>query len=253
MRSRWLPSLRSSALGLAALVAIGAACAAAQASPRDVAVKVHERGGYPSKLRIAPSASGAACAGGPAGTATGGHPDARVERAAPGAGGACSRSARAAHAASPTAAPFRLPWDGFALVLLTAVLGGLFILFGWLVSRRVTLGSDAAPAPEDAPPAEPGEIGDPEALAQSGRFEEAMRMLLLGALASVGWNPQAGAATTAREVVRGLSRGDARREPLAEIVRDAESVHFGGAAATRELYVAMREAFTRLSATGGAR
>lgn len=250
MRSRWLPSLRSAVLGLAALAAVGAACAAAQASPRDVAAKVHERGAYPSKLRIAPSASGAACASGPAGAATGGHAaDARVERS----GGGCSRSAAAAHAGSPTTASVHAPWDGFALLLLTVVLGALFILFGWLVSRRVALGSDAARAPEDAPLAEPGQLGDPEGLAQSGRFEEAMRMLLLGALASVGWNPQAGAATTAREVVRGLGRGDARREPLAEIVRDAESVHFGGAAATRERYVAMREAFARLSATGGAR
>jgi hypothetical protein len=88
---------------------------------------------------------------------------------------------------------------------------------------------------------------DFDALAAAGQLDAAIRALLLHALVAAGWRPgKRGASRTAREVVRALALEDPRRPILAEIVMLTEAVRFGGAAATRERFQALRHSFDRL-------
>lgn len=238
MHNRWLRSLPSRVSRHLRVLIVLLAAGAAHASPRQIAIEVHARGGYPDKLHIAPGNPGYAVRGPePAQRSSAGW---RVKRANAG-----QPSVAPTHASSA-----RLP----DMLLLALVLAGLVVLGAWLLSRRLPPPAGERsdePAPDGTDPivVEPG---DPDALAAAGRFEEAMRAVLLCALESVGWSADNRAGTTAREVVRDLDGADARRAPLRAIVRHAESVRFGNVPPTRERYAEMRALLERLAASGGA-
>jgi hypothetical protein len=102
-----------------------------------------------------------------------------------------------------------------------------------------------APAIEPAAPAAREEVLDDfEAHARRGELDAAIRALLVAALVRVGWKPQgSGRGRTAREVLLRLSPNDSRREPLREIVMQAEAVRFAGQPPTEERFASMRRAF----------
>ena len=71
-------------------------------------------------------------------------------------------------------------------------------------------------------------------LARQGRFGEAIHLLLLGVLGTLGVADPSSPATTAREMAR--ANVGPHRGQLKALVRASELVHFGGRAASREQF-----------------
>jgi hypothetical protein len=133
------------------------------------------------------------------------------------------------------------------------VLIGLLLAVGlaWLIARLMPSGERlAAPAPaaglEPAAPARP--LSDAEALAQQGRFAEAIHALLLRALAELGrrrGSVAASPAATSREVLRHAGVPAAVKAALAPLVTAVEWMHFGRAPAGATDYAACAEHYRR--------
>lgn len=253
MQNRWLPFSRSRAVALVGVLAALLFATAARASPRQVAAQVHKRGGYPDSIHIQPGSPGFGAGQGQGGSDWGPENDPssplRVHRSSHPVRRSSKKSSGWSGSSGSSGS------NALGVLLLGLLLAGLLVLVVWLAARirrpPVAEKEPRAPLPDNRAP-EAAAPGEPDALAAEGRFEEAMRAVLLRALERVGWSADSGAATTAREVVRGLDRADARREPLAAIVRNAEAVRFAGAAATRERYVEMRDLLQRLMPGGSA-
>lgn len=231
MQNLWLLFSRSRWPWLVGAAAALFVASAAHASPRQIASRVHERGGYPDKLHIAP--------GNPGYASSGSKP---IQRTGTGWRDKRSSIQHPPIAATPPSSSVGL----LDMSLLALVLAGLVVLAAWLLSRRLPPPQNDGAATDDADPVAV-QPGDPDALAAAGRLEEAMRAVLLRALENVGWSAYATAGMTAREVVRGLDGADARRAPLRAIVRHAESVCFGNATPTQEGYAEMRALLERVA------
>ena len=217
------------ALSVAALllVAVTAAPVRAQEDVREVAARVHREGGYGERITVSDGQ------GGP--------------RIVFGEGRGRDRR----EPAEPRARRERSPGDTIALppgsssvayvLLAVAIVVVLVLLVGVLARARPARG-ELAPAHVRARPSSaplPGRSlaeleGDPDALARSGRYAEAIAAAMIRGLRAVGWRPQGhGRSRTAREILASVDASDARRSPLAELVRIEERVAFGGEDATR--------------------
>jgi hypothetical protein len=139
-----------------------------------------------------------------------------------------------------------------SMLVLVAVIALLVVFFVWLLSRWGSrMGSPAATEPALSPAAPALDaallLEDFDALANAGRWEQAVLALLLHALSAGGWRAEGtGKSRTAREVVSGMLSSDPRRAVLSEIVALSEAVRFGGAVATRERFAAMRARFEQM-------
>ncbi len=197
--------------------------------------EVHRKGGYPSTL-----------------------PRVGAKRTEPGRPAPSRPPRRVGGGKRPPLLPRGESILGAALAALLG--GGLLVLLVFLLLRDWNAGGPVvvrkrgkmAP-PGREPVSSPGggeeEVlpGDPDALAERGRYDLAVAALLVRALEKTGWS-RAGRARslTAREVLGGLSREDPRREILAAILGPAEAVRFGGRPATAELYGELRARFLEL-------
>ncbi|MFK7999356.1 MAG: hypothetical protein AB8H86_07150 [Polyangiales bacterium] len=134
---------------------------------------------------------------------------------------------------------------GYLMMVIAGL--GLLALIVVLVMTFWPKGARLDPAPPNAKPvshaavieALPWNPGDPNELARSGRYAEAIVALLVQALKASGWREQE-RARTAREVLLALATHDSRRDPLSHVVGRAEHVRFAGVEATRELYEEVR-------------
>jgi hypothetical protein len=139
-----------------------------------------------------------------------------------------------------------------SMLVLVVVIALLVVFFVWLLSLlgpRAELPAATEPAHSPAAPGldAPFTLEDFDALANAGRLEQAVLALLLHSLSAGGWRAEGtGKSRTAREVVSSLLDSDPRRAVLSEIVALSEAVRFGGAAATRERFEAMRARFEHL-------
>ena len=91
------------------------------------------------------------------------------------------------------------------------------------------------PEPTDSDPGVPADwLRIADDLAHQGRFGEAIHLLLLGVLGTLGLAERQSQANTAREIAR-RSAGP-HRERLTALVQASELVHFGGRTASREQF-----------------
>lgn len=230
--------------------------------PREVAREVHAQGGYVGELRfrgrdgtvgsfpVAPHARPGSTEGG------------RRFDTGPGEGAPSERvPGRGGEAAPPSRELRSFPDSFFAGLAVSRVLLGVVavLLLGLFVAVAMTLRRPNPPSPPRRPrtapstrPADelPDELADPDALAAEGRYAEAIAALLAQALASVGWQPAQERARTAREVLGALPSGDARRPPLAQVVRLAERVRFAGDTATDTLFAEAKRWYEALVGEG---
>ncbi len=122
------------------------------------------------------------------------------------------------------------------VVLLVALLVRALLRRGSRVrdeAEAMTLSRRSAPEREEEL------VGDPLTLArqyvESGQLAEALRILLLGAIAAIPLRRrQQRPGLTNRDYLRALERGSARRRVFLEIARAYEAVHYGARPATRE-------------------
>ncbi len=222
-------------------------------SPRDVAQRVHQRGGYGEGLHYR----------GPTGEA-GTFPSRGGDNAASmgGEGASGDRSLLDARRTSrgQTLQPQeqRLGGSGafgsfgaiisnILLVVVGIALVGLVIILiyslfqGRLQDDPASSGPGVSDGTELPRPDElPWVVGDPDELAQQGRYSEAILALLVQSLQASGWKGQAQRSRTAREIFRALSESDPRRVPLGEVVRLAERVRFAGDEPTEALFFEVR-------------
>ncbi len=250
------------AVGLTALLL--AAPAAAQRGPRELATEIHTRGGYSDSVRFEsgrgelssfPSLGGPTGADAPRGARLGGGEGLlEARRISEGASGRAEDSG--------FAGLFGAASTVISKVLLVVVIVALVILVGFVVvalrRRRLAPPDDttvarprrrAPPAPEELPL----DLGDPEALAAEGRYDEAILSLLVLALKAVGWRPEGQRSRTAREVLWSIATTDPRHAPLSLVVRRAERVRFGGDEANAGTFDEVREGYRALRrASGGA-
>lgn len=140
--------------------------------------------------------------------------------------------------------------------------GGIPPVFGWLVLAGAVIGTialavwltgvyqDTVPAiqrkrraakrlghafPDAGTQAPSDWLAAADELARQGRFAEAIHLLLLGVLDTLGApDGRTSAAETAREIAR--TRAGPRQERLRTLVHASELVHFGGRAATRQQF-----------------
>ena len=169
------------------------------------------------------------------------RPSTRAPRPAPPQGGP-----------SPSATPFVPSFDGLVAVLRLLVYAALAAALGWvlwlvvrLIRRRSHKDASADGSEGGEPMGEPSDeqtsdeaLRQASAHAHAGRYREAVRFLLLGAIRVI----------EARGLIRprkGLTNGDylraVRREPslrgsLEAIVRAFDEIHFGRRAATAERF-----------------
>jgi hypothetical protein len=135
------------------------------------------------------------------------------------------------------------------LVFIALAIGlGLALLMMWLLPRRFSTGGAATPeaGTERPPPARL--LPDAEALAQQGRFAEAIHALLLRALSELGRRPGSAAAspsTTSREVVRHAGLPAEVKAALGPLVRAVEWMHFGRTPAGAEDYASCADQYRR--------
>ena len=149
------------------------------------------------------------------------------------------------------AAPPTLPTRGiafpvaFAWILLGAAIVATAALALWLVGynlegvatkrRRRREHPDLDPQGADCEPALPADWSRmADDLARQGRFGEAIHLLLLGVLGTLGIADPSSQATTAREIAR--RNAGPHRERLTALVQASELVHFGGRPASREQF-----------------
>ncbi|MEM1416219.1 MAG: DUF4129 domain-containing protein [Myxococcota bacterium] len=238
-----------------------ASAAAQPPDPREVARSVHAEQGYAEGLDLRRAdgsfssfPSGGFGGDGPEGERvrpTGGRSDGvggRLDGRSP------RESANAPARGTSFGGAFAFLGDLLAFlseILLVLVVVGLVVLLVVLVVRTFRAPPGEAPAARELAPADtpelaglPAEVGDPDELARSGRFEEAIVACLVRALKHVGWQPERQRGLTAREVA--LSVHDARRGPLQEVVTAAERVRFAGVPADRESYDAVRRWYDAL-------
>ena len=153
----------------------------------------------------------------------------------------------AAPRAPPSSSGFATPtW--FAWCMLGIAVVAIAALALWLAGvSPETVANTPRPSPgrprsgprgetERALPADWLRLADD--LARRGRFGEAIHLLLLGVLRTLGADTPPSRATTAREIAR--TTPGPHRERLQVLVRTSELVHFGGRSATREQFEACR-------------
>ncbi|MEX0885231.1 MAG: hypothetical protein WD009_02225, partial [Phycisphaeraceae bacterium] len=215
------------AIVLALLLALPAAAAGDDAA--EIARRVHRDGGYPRQLYVQDDAGGV-----PQLVLGPGSDDADDlpgdARDATSAGGDDGRG----FGLWPRSTGLSRVLAQVLLILTVAMLIG-FALWLLLAKRsRASSPGAAAAAQRDGAGDDPAgpvvdDAADPDALAQRGRVNEAMRLLLLRALEAAGWCAEGdGRSRTAREVVAGLGAHHPGRTPLQQIVRAVEIVRFGG-------------------------
>lgn len=153
----------------------------------------------------------------------------------------------------PTPAPSPPTASPFATVLMwTLIAVGVALLGLWLVrslggyQREVSIvvTPDEATSPR-APPA--GALPDARALAEAGRYEEAIHGLLLVALEALDRRTALPGSLTGREIVREAAVPDGARDAVGHLVGAVEISLFGGRPLGREEYeacVGHYEAFT---------
>lgn len=248
------------ALGLTALLL--AAPAAAQRGPREVATEIHARGGYSDGVRFEsghgelssfPSLGGPTGADAPRGARLGGGDNLlEARRISEGASGRVDDSG--------FAGLFGAASGVISQVLLVGVIVALVILVGFVVvalrRRRLAPPDDTidarplrrmTPAPEELPL----DLGDPDALAAEGRYDEAILALLVLALKAAGWRPEGQRSRTARELLWSIATNDPRRTSLSLVVRRAERVRFGGDEANARTFDEVREGYQALRRASG--
>ena len=153
----------------------------------------------------------------------------------------------AAPRAPPSSGGFAIPtWFGWCLLGIAVV--AITALALWLAGvgpdtvAKAPRRSPGRPRiephrePERAVPADWLRLADD--LARRGRLGEAIHLLLLGVLRTLGADTPPSRATTAREIAR--TTPGPHRERLQVLVRASELVHFGGRSATREQFEACR-------------
>jgi hypothetical protein len=127
-------------------------------------------------------------------------------------------------------------------VLLTVVAVGLIILAVSVAAggarRRLRKGKGEEDESDESGPDGPGDLPDPEALAEEGRFAEALRALLLAALAEIPTRLGRAlpVALTSREILRGTNMPGPARDQLMPLVMIVERSLFGGGEVGRADY-----------------
>lgn len=151
----------------------------------------------------------------------------------------------------PIAAPPTPPGRGFAVPVAFAwvLLGAAVVATAALALRLVGYNLDGVAArlrrrgeqpnlvPEgaDSGPAVPADwLRMADDLAGQGRFGEAIHLLLLGVLGTLGLAVPSSQAATAREIAR--RNAGLHQERLTALVQASELVHFGGRSASREQF-----------------
>ena len=129
-----------------------------------------------------------------------------------------------------------------ALVVVTAVVRRLR-------ARDVRDPRDRKAPPATAPPTLDAPLGDAEALAAAGRYEEAIHVLLLRTIQTLARHQRIPVSLTSRELLGRLELGPAPREALARLVEVVEVSHFGGRDADRGAYERSVAAFDALRGT----
>lgn len=251
----WRVLLFAGALLAAAAIALSSSTARAQSqrSPSEAAAEVRERGGYGDEVQhVRPGG------GGPVPFPSGGGGGETDENRRNGQRGDSDiqryeRGQDFQNVDVPEESgglDLSLPsafGQGLGYLMMVIAGFGLLALIVVLVMTFWPKGARLDPAPPSAKPvshaaiieALPWNPGDPNELARSGRYAEAIVALLVQALKASGWREQE-RARTAREVLRALAAHDARRDPLSHVVGRAEHVRFAGVEATLELYEEVR-------------
>lgn len=146
-------------------------------------------------------------------------------------------------------------WAEALAVALMAVVGVLAVLW---VSRAVAGRRRAVRAPSPAvtpvaPVLHDVPLGEIDALAAAGRYDEAVHVLLLRSIAAVGRTVKAlPVSLTSREVLARAPLPDGAAAELAGIVDAVETSWFGGRPVGREGFEACRERFRRFAGLCGA-
>ncbi|MFT5357038.1 MAG: hypothetical protein ACI9KE_004268 [Polyangiales bacterium] len=245
----------ASALFGALVMSLSSASASAQSqrSPSEAAAEVRERGGYGDEVQhIRPGGGGPVPF--PSGSGSGAtdedrrngrRGDSDIQRYLRGQdfdNVDASEESSGLDLSLPSAFGQGL---GYLMMLIAGL--GLLALIVVLVMTFWPKGDRLDPVPQKTKAAAhaaliealPWNPGDPNELARSGRYAEAIVALLVQALKAAGWREEE-RARTAREVLRALAAEDSRRDPLAHVVGRAEHVRFAGAEATLELYEEVR-------------
>lgn len=248
----WRTLVSAGALFGVLVLGLSASTAQSQRSPSEAAADVRERGGYGDEVQhVGPAGDPVTF---PSGGGGGGETDEdrrngrrgdsdiqRYERGQNGNVGGPDESS-GLDLSIPSAFGQGL---GYLMMVIAGV--GLLALIVVLVMTFWPKGVRLDPAPLNVKPAShagliealPWNPGDPNELARSGRYAEAIVALLVQALKASGWREEQ-RARTAREVLRALAAHDSRRDPLADVVGRAEHVRFAGVTATLELYEEVR-------------
>jgi hypothetical protein len=137
-----------------------------------------------------------------------------------------------------------------ALLLVVAVLAYLLrdIVPIWKLSRGRRWKAETDQGNDHVPSAV-GTIRAADALAEQGRFVEAMHVLLLQSLAEIREHlgERFADSLTSREILRSISISERARISLRQIIAQVEWTYFGGRAAGFAEYVACRENFNNLT------
>lgn len=222
------------ALAIAGLVVVASAVPGpllAQPAVDAVVQRVHRAGGYPDQLKRSGSVSPNELRVGRGGS------DADIRVPAPRGKG---------WNILPALALGGSVFQVVMIVLVVMLVAMLVLAVGYGLQARANRrdpGSVAPARPLGTPPpgsAEPTGPGDPDALAQQGRFREALAALLYLALCAVGWRPRRQSSLTAREVLASLATSDPRSHPLAQLVHAQEQVAFAGEAPSPAVYQSAR-------------
>lgn len=123
----------------------------------------------------------------------------------------------------------------FYLVVGVAAVALAVVLVRWLAQSRQenVRAAESAPAPA-AGPAPPPPLAEHERLAREERFDEAVHVLLLHALAPL--RPHFSDALTSREILARVELPADAGEALRGLVGAVERSHFGGVPAGRDVY-----------------
>lgn len=172
-----------------------------------------------------------------------------------------TRRSRDREAAKSQPFSFDLDATGILKILLIAVIGALVVLAlvvaaNALRERRrgttdVAIAREAHAKSSAEFVLETPSLDEVERLAREGRYTEAIHLLLLRAIASLGKTARAAAqpAATSREILRQVRLQPDPKAALSRLVGEVERCHFGGVEATREGFEFCREAHRVLDET----
>lgn len=151
-----------------------------------------------------------------------------------------------------------LPFSGLVKVLMYVLIGVAVVLVVVALARRLG-GYEADVAAPDATVSSTGQaavtpasvLGDIEALAADGRFDEAIHVMLLRTLQIVGRRETLTGSLTSREIVREARLGEEARDAVERLVAAVEISLFGGRVPGEVDYRTSLDAYRRFATAYG--